>query len=400
MSTFPTLWFLLLACLLGVGCEAAAEKIHGRDGVNRADRLRLPRKAEAELRAAATAAARPAPSGYIGVHDPSGIVWEESSKTWYLFGTGGGLNSSVSSHVSTDGYTWSRGAQPFTSLPVWIPKFVPGNTGGFWAPDLVHLNGLWHLFYAVSTWAGPFSCVGVTTTPSLGSPNWTDSGMPVVCDVWWEGSTTLDAIDPHVFVDPQTGRTYLDYGSFRGGVYIVELSGHPVVSKRVGDPVNVQRHSGSSQEGAEASWVQVGPNGSFYLFGNWGSCCNGIRSTYNVRVGVSSHPLGPYIDKAGSTYAVMEALSCSTAQAISMGQARLASLHQARWGRRGETLTPPSYRITTMMASPIRLVLRHLARRCWCGTRTVGLSSATGCNACSHSLPLLSDHRSAPLVSV
>jgi arabinan endo-1,5-alpha-L-arabinosidase len=289
MSSFVSSW-LLLALLLTYCGELAAKKVH----TIHAGHPRLPRDD-----GGAAHTARPAPSGFIGVHDPSGVVWEESSKAWYMFGTGGGFNSSVSSHVSTDGYSWSRGAQPFKVLPAWIHTFVPGNTGGFWAPDIVFLNGLWHLYYAVSTWAGPFSCVGVTTTASLGSANWTDSGMPVVCDVWWEGSTTLDAIDPHVFVDPRTGRTYLDYGSFRGGVYIVELSGHPVVSKRVGDPVNVQRHSGSSQDGAEASWVQVGPGGAFFLFANWGSCCAGIRSTYNVRVGISSNPLGPYIDKSG-----------------------------------------------------------------------------------------------------
>ena len=279
-----------VALLLSVCCTGLSS---GSANPGHAVRQTLPRPSSGD-----GAAARPAPSGYIIVHDPSGVVWEESSQAWYMFGTGGG-NSSVSSHVSTDGYSWSRGVEPFKAMPAWIHTFVPGNTGGFWAPDIVLLNGLWHLYYAVSTWPGPFSCVGVTTTASLGSANWTDSGMPVVCDVWWEGSTTLDAIDPHVFVDPRTARIYMDYGSFRGGVYVVELSGTPVVSKRVGDPVNVQRHSGSSQDGAEASWVQVGPGGRFYLFANWGSCCAGIRSTYNVRVGVSASPLGPYLDRGG-----------------------------------------------------------------------------------------------------
>jgi hypothetical protein len=164
---------LLLALLLAIRRdEVTAENDHQR-----------------LLRPVASVAARPAPSGYISVHDPSGVVWEESSNGWYMFGTGGGLNSSVSSHVSTDGYSWIHGVQPFKTLPTWIHTYVPGNTGGFWAPDIVFLNGLWHLYYAVSTWAGPFSCIGVTTMPSLGSSNWTDSGLPLVCDVWWEGST-------------------------------------------------------------------------------------------------------------------------------------------------------------------------------------------------------------------
>ena len=32
---------------------------------------------------------------------------------------------------------------------------------------------------------------------------------------------------------------------------------------------------------------------------NWGSCCRGVNSTYNIRVGRSRKITGPYIDKDG-----------------------------------------------------------------------------------------------------
>ena len=37
----------------------------------------------------------------------------------------------------------------------------------------------------------------------------------------------------------------------------------------------------------------------YYLFVNWGLCCRGIYSTYNVRVGRSENITGPYVDKSG-----------------------------------------------------------------------------------------------------
>ena len=212
--------------------------------------------------------ARPPPTGYTNIHDPSGVVWEEASQAWYVFGTG------ITSHVSTDGYEWKQGIVPLQTAPAWVKTYVPLHAGGMWAPDVVYLNGLWHMYYAVSTWSGPVSCIGLATTPSLGSPNWTDSGAPVVCDIWsWTGlpmsKVTINAIDPHLFTDPRTNRHYLSYGSFHAGVYIIELMGDPVVSTQIGERVNVQRRIGTFDEGAEGSWVQVSPTGAFWLFGNW-----------------------------------------------------------------------------------------------------------------------------------
>jgi arabinan endo-1,5-alpha-L-arabinosidase len=40
-------------------------------------------------------------------------------------------------------------------------------------------------------------------------------------------------------------------------------------------------------------------NGYYYLFVNWGGCCDGVNSTYNIRVGRSTNIKGPYRDKKG-----------------------------------------------------------------------------------------------------
>ena len=37
----------------------------------------------------------------------------------------------------------------------------------------------------------------------------------------------------------------------------------------------------------------------YYQFVNWGWCCRGVKSTYNMRVGRAKEIAGPYLDKEG-----------------------------------------------------------------------------------------------------
>jgi len=42
---------------------------------------------------------------------------------------------------------------------------------------------------------------------------------------------------------------------------------------------------------------------SYYLFVNWGQCCLGADSTYEIRVGRSDRITGPYLDRTGKDLA-------------------------------------------------------------------------------------------------
>jgi arabinan endo-1,5-alpha-L-arabinosidase len=74
----------------------------------------------------------------------------------------------------------------------------------------------------------------------------------------------------------------------------VELD--PATGKR--PATNSPIYSLAHKDKIEASYIY--PHDRFYyLFVNWGQCCQGVRSTYNIRVGRSASITGPYLDKAG-----------------------------------------------------------------------------------------------------
>ncbi len=127
-----------------------------------------------------------------------------------------------------------------------------------------------------------------------------------------ENTSQAFAIDPAVFRD-DSNRTWLVYGSHSLGIYMVELndtSGYLQISPE--DKVNddhpdsldsrfthiANRDASSSNNEIEAAYIYNHPtNPYYYLFVNWGKCCEGINSSYQIRVGRSIYPTGPYIDK-------------------------------------------------------------------------------------------------------
>ena len=230
-------------------------------------------------------------SGELYTHDPSTVIYDAGR--YYYFGTGDYLDVRSSSNLSS----WTGEPQAFSSIPSWIPTAVPGYTGAsLWAPDVIELNGVFHLYYAASVWGTKLSAIGHATSPTL-DPNaanygWTDQGMVISSN----HSSPYNAIDPSLMLDDNTGRLWMTWGSFNNGIYVKELD--PVT----GDPlssspgVNVAAPSPTPEiEGA----AMMQHNGYYYMFVNWGGCCSGANSTYNIRVGRSTSPTGPFLDRDG-----------------------------------------------------------------------------------------------------
>ena len=250
-------------------------------------------------------ASRPAPSGDIYVHDSSGVVYDNSSRSYFTFASGMGADELIAVRQSVDGYNWTRVRSFWTDMPEWVRLKVPNTERGWWAPDATYLNGWWHLYYAVSSGGSQHSCIGLAVNRRLDASDplfeWHDAGA-VLCST---EAQPWNCIDVHVFVDPNTQAVWMNWGSYWNGLFVQQLQGYPIVSIPVGAATNIARHDVEIHP-IEAAWVQPWPSAinpgawDFWYFVDWEYCCRGVNSTYDIRVGRSTtRPAGPYLDRAG-----------------------------------------------------------------------------------------------------
>jgi arabinan endo-1,5-alpha-L-arabinosidase len=225
----------------------------------------------------------------IRVHDPSTIV--QCNGEYWVFYTGRG----VPSYHSKDLVTWERGPVVFTNAPAWVAATIPENRNGmnFWAPDVIHDGDRYLLYYSVSTFGNNNSAIGLATSPTL-DPNdpqyhWTDEGIVVQSHT----NENFNTIDPAVTRDSD-GNLWLSFGSFWSGIKLIQLD--PATGKRL--TPDSRMYALANHDTIESSYIYP-HNGRYYLFANWGDCCRGTNSTYEIRVGRSNKITGPYVDKAG-----------------------------------------------------------------------------------------------------
>jgi len=155
--------------------------------------------------------------GQIQIHDPSTIV--RCDDKFYTYGTGG------SCLVSSDGWTWTRGA-------------TPARRG--MAPDAIHIGDRYYMYVARNVGAQPRAEINMIWSKSLdtNSPDckWEEGGVVASSD----GVEDCNAIDPGVLLDPNDGRLWLVYGSYFGYIRLVELD--PKTGQRINPndtPVNL-----------------------------------------------------------------------------------------------------------------------------------------------------------------
>lgn len=224
----------------------------------------------------------------VRVHDPSTIV--RCKDDYWVFYTGRG----VPSYHSKDLVVWEPGPRVFDEAPTWTKHAVPEHHGSyFWAPDVMRLGDHYLLYYAVSTFGKKVSAIGLATNPTLDPDDpgfaWTDQGEVIRST----NTNDFNTIDPAICRDFD-GKLWLVFGSYWSGIKLIQLD--PKTGKRIspGSPIYPLASSGS----IEASYIY--PHAQYYyLFLNWGSCCKGTNSTYNIRVGRSKQIIGPYVDQNG-----------------------------------------------------------------------------------------------------
>ena len=221
------------------------------------------------------------------VHDPSTIV--SANGEYHLFSTGrGGLT-----RHSRDLATWTSGPPVFAASPVTVTNFLPAHHGWLWAPDVVRLNGRWLLYYSISEFGKNTSAIALASNATLDPADkdflWRDDGIVIAS----ERTDDFNCIDPSVFLDDD-GRLWLAFGSFWSGIRLTELD--PATGRRLAPGSPLQRLAWNHSIEAACLTKHAG---EYFLFVNWGVCCRGTNSTYEIRVGRSGKISGPYLDREG-----------------------------------------------------------------------------------------------------
>lgn len=228
------------------------------------------------------------PTGSIAVHDP---VMIKEGKTYYLYHSG----TLAPTKTSADMVNWSSvGSSLPTPVPAWWSQQVPNREGGdrIWAPDISFRNGIYWLYYALSSPGSQSSAIGLATRTSLASGSWADQGMVITSSSY---PVNDNAIDPNIVTDAQ-GRVWMAWGSWWNGIFIVQLdpaTGKPATGATA---INIANRGGPGIEGAFIIYAR----GYYHLFTSWDICCQAANNTYNMRYGRSAVVTGPYVDKAGA----------------------------------------------------------------------------------------------------
>lgn len=284
-------------------------------------------------------------SSMASVHDPSIL---KVGDTYYIYG------SHMAAAKCNDLKSWIRIADGYKSFnpvfgqiysvyneafawagaPSSLNRTDDADNGGgehVWAPDVIYNKamGKYVMYYCTtSNWNTSNLCYGISDTPD-GPFEWKGaliySGFTKetiqhtnVLDVvsedhaysyYFRGEgynfkTCPNAIDPSVFYD-QEGRMWMVYGSWSGGIYILELDPetglviHPEEDKANGvDPYFGKLLLGGDHKSIEGPYILYA-EGYYYLFISYGALNR--EGGYQIRVFRSDKPNGSYVDMNGKT---------------------------------------------------------------------------------------------------
>ena len=310
----------------------------------------------------------------VSVHDPS-VVYDPDSKRYYIFG------SHRANAWSSNLLAWNTVTIPFATSSIgdalpnvafvtpavtkvkkggkevdfpafsalaWSKRGSAGYSidGNLWAPDVIYNKklGKWCMYMSVNGDAW-YSSIVLLTSDKISGPYLYQG--PVVISGFYSGTAYKDTdlelvlgtqaslpsryatgnrwgerypncIDPCVFYD-ESGKLWLSYGSWSGGIYMLELDeetglrDYDVTYTQVGegngiivDPYFGKKIAGGYYASGEASYIEY-IGGYYYLFMSYGGlAAGGVPTDYNnggyqIRVFRSKTPDGPYVDSKNAT---------------------------------------------------------------------------------------------------
>ena len=215
----------------------------------------------------------------INMSLPDPTIIKAQDGYFYLYATENTRNTPIYRSKNLVDWTFSGTAFTDATRPTFEPK------GGLWAPDIEYINGQYVLYYSMSVWGGEWTCgIGVAVASKPEGP-FTDKGMLFRSNE----IGVQNSIDQ--FYIEENGHKYLFWGSFRG-IYATELSEDGLSLKNGAEKKQI---AGTAFEG---TYIYK-KDGYYYLFASVGTCCEGVKSTYQLVVGRSQSLFGPYFDKTG-----------------------------------------------------------------------------------------------------
>jgi arabinan endo-1,5-alpha-L-arabinosidase len=237
--------------------------------------------------------------GPYNVHDPSII---KSGGYYYSYSTDAAYGTAVRPGIqvrkSKDLVEWQFVGWVFNALPAACANFI-SQAGGIpnqslWAPYVLKVGNQFRLYYSMASNIGRLSVIGLATASSPEGP-WTEQGIVVASKA--DAATQTNAIDPSVIVSPQ-GEHWMYYGSAWDGIYILKLNaatGLAATNSDKGVRIAQRGFTGASINGNIEAPEIIYHDNKYYLF----IAYDWLETKYNVRVGRSNSPHGPFLDFNG-----------------------------------------------------------------------------------------------------
>lgn len=245
--------------------------------------------------------------GTYNVHDPACF---KVGDTFYMYSTDAIFRENkdeakeagvplgyIQVRKSTDLVNWEFYGWVFPEIPEEAVKHVHDNNNGkgatnIWAPYPLEYNGKYRLYYCVSAFGKSISYLGLAESDSPEGP-WDLKG----CVVKTDSTSLMNAIDPSVIITGG-GEHWMVYGSYFGGLYAVQLNPETGLTLEEGDQGHcIARRANGKKDNIEAPEIIYHPGfEKYYLFVSY----DPLMTTYNVRVGRSDSPEGPFYDMFGT----------------------------------------------------------------------------------------------------
>ncbi|NDV68541.1 arabinan endo-1,5-alpha-L-arabinosidase [Dysgonomonas sp. 25] len=245
--------------------------------------------------------------GTYNVHDPSCLLIGD---TYYMYSTDAIYKEDstviksenlpfgyIQVRKSKDLVNWEFAGWAFNEIPREAKEWVWEQSGGkgatnIWAPYILEHNGKYRLYYSVSAFALQTSYIGLAESDSPEGP-WELKG----CVVKTKKGDVMNAIDPSIVTNPENGEQWMHYGSYFGGLHCVQLNPETGLTLKKDDQGHLTaRRFNGKKNNIEAPEIIYNPElKQYFLFVSY----DPLMTTYNVRVGRSDKPEGPFFDFFG-----------------------------------------------------------------------------------------------------